>query len=120
MRLLQRLRRGEKFSVEERLNEMIDAINSALAIQVGPGLELKHTPVGIAISLAPSMRGPKEDFCRFRRWIQDTEPPAAEWAQGEVWIDTGTAHGDYFQGWMKTGESTVNNDSKVPFLLYQT
>lgn len=51
--------------------------------------------------------------------VQGTEPAAADWPQGGIWIDTGTAHGDFFQVWIKTISSAVNNDSKVAIALFE-
>ena len=89
------------------------AVLSDLTPEIVVGLSDGTAGTGVKASREDHEHGGVQLF------IQPTEPAAAVWKQGGFWIDTSTAHGDFFQGWWKMGSSGANNDSKVAIALFE-
>lgn len=113
MKRIEPFRRGDDIAVEEKLNEIIEAINAAGAITVGPGLEMKQGRFGTVISLAPSMREPRQGGGGIQLFYQNTEPAAAVWRAGGIWICTAIETGGHYVTFLKTKDDPESNASKI-------
>lgn len=107
---IQRVRRGEQFSTEEKLNQIIDVLNAAFEMKAGGGIEMKRSRTGIIIA-APSSR--MQELRSYPPIISATEPSAATWMQGQLWIDTNDIVGNKRAVWIKTDDNASSNVSKM-------